>query len=214
MKRSMIFACLKDSFRDNQKNHIELRILGHKKENIFWNCPEDIKYFKERTLGLPVIYGYNTFKSLSCQPLPNRTNIIVTRRMGTVHSKKNLNLYYVNSVKDAESLAIELAWESGLEEIIYAGGRQIYNYVFRNNMIDHAYITDIYIEDWPEKFDLSVWEDDHEFSYRSPNLLKFRHAFDPTKWNCKEINKITTNDYILSFKEYIRQDFNKKRGVD
>lgn len=46
-----------------------------------WHLPEDLKHFKEITLGDPVIMGRKTWDSLpeNARPLPGRRNIVVTR---------------------------------------------------------------------------------------------------------------------------------------
>ncbi|WP_046376275.1 dihydrofolate reductase [Spirosoma radiotolerans] len=50
---------------------VENRLLCH--------LPDDLKFFKERTLGKTVIMGRRTFESIG-KPLPNRYNIILTRQ--------------------------------------------------------------------------------------------------------------------------------------
>src|SRR5438132_11171950 len=44
-----------------------------------WHLPEDFRWFKQLTTGHVVVMGRKTFESLG-KPLPNRTNIVVTRR--------------------------------------------------------------------------------------------------------------------------------------
>lgn len=46
-----------------------------------WNCPEDLKHFKELTMGGTLIMGYNTYRSLPTYPkgLPNRKNLVIVR---------------------------------------------------------------------------------------------------------------------------------------
>ena len=44
------------------------------------NIPEDLKRFKELTTGHTVVMGTNTWKSLPKKPLPNRRNIILSRK--------------------------------------------------------------------------------------------------------------------------------------
>ena len=41
--------------------------------------PEDLKYFKELTNNNVIVMGRKTWNSLPVNPLPNRTNIIITR---------------------------------------------------------------------------------------------------------------------------------------
>jgi len=58
------------------------RLLGIKKEGkhiLPWHIPEDFKHFKHSTNGCAIIMGRTTWESLPNRPLPNRTNIILTR---------------------------------------------------------------------------------------------------------------------------------------
>lgn len=48
-----------------------------------WHLPEDLKYFKRRTLGKPVIMGRNTWDSLGFA-LPGRLNIVISRQADLV----------------------------------------------------------------------------------------------------------------------------------
>jgi dihydrofolate reductase len=43
-----------------------------------WHLPEDFKWFKQCTTGATVLMGRKTFESLG-KPLPNRTNIVLSR---------------------------------------------------------------------------------------------------------------------------------------
>ncbi|MCT1452591.1 dihydrofolate reductase [Corynebacterium sp. p3-SID1145] len=45
-----------------------------------WHLPEDLKHFKETTLGSPVVMGRRTWESLPFSPLPSRANIIISSR--------------------------------------------------------------------------------------------------------------------------------------
>ena len=49
--------------------------------DIPWRIPEDMRHFREVTTGHPVVMGRVTFESIG-RPLPNRTNIVVTRDRG------------------------------------------------------------------------------------------------------------------------------------
>ena len=44
-----------------------------------WHISEDLKRFRRITTGHPVVMGRKTFESLGNRPLPNRTNIVVSR---------------------------------------------------------------------------------------------------------------------------------------
>ena len=43
-----------------------------------WHLPEDLRYFKQVTMGKPIIMGRRTFESIG-RPLPGRTSIVITR---------------------------------------------------------------------------------------------------------------------------------------
>ena len=42
-----------------------------------WHLPEDLKRFKKKTLGKPVIMGRRTWEAIG-KPLPDRQNIVVS----------------------------------------------------------------------------------------------------------------------------------------
>ncbi|NLO64740.1 MAG: dihydrofolate reductase [Clostridiales bacterium] len=50
-----------------------------KNNDLLFHLPEDLKYFKEKTLGKVIVMGGNTLLSLpDSKPLPNRTNIVLS----------------------------------------------------------------------------------------------------------------------------------------
>lgn len=51
--------------------------LGYKNQ-LLWNLPNDLKYFKEKTQNKVIIMGRKTFEALP-KRLPNRKHIIITR---------------------------------------------------------------------------------------------------------------------------------------
>lgn len=53
------------------------RVIG-RENKIPWHLPEDFRWFKQLTTGHVVLMGRKTFDSLG-KPLPNRTNLVVTR---------------------------------------------------------------------------------------------------------------------------------------
>ena len=53
------------------------REIGYKNK-LLWDIPKDMSRFKKLTTGHVVIVGDKTFESIG-KPLPNRTNIIITK---------------------------------------------------------------------------------------------------------------------------------------
>lgn len=72
------------------RSSIELRAIvamGRRGEIGFrgdmpWHLPEDLRHFKEMTMGHPVIMGRRTWESLPKRPLPGRVNVVLTRSEG------------------------------------------------------------------------------------------------------------------------------------
>ena len=56
----------------------ENNVIGSK-NNLPWNLPNDFKYFKNKTWGMPVIMGRKSYESLK-KSLPGRINIVVTSK--------------------------------------------------------------------------------------------------------------------------------------
>lgn len=82
-----------------------------------WKLSADLKYFKKLTTGHHIIMGRKTYESIG-RPLPNRTNIVVTRN-------KELELddvWLTHSIEDA----IDLAMSRGENEVFIIGGGTIY----------------------------------------------------------------------------------------
>src|SRR4051812_39267844 len=48
-----------------------------------WHLPDDLKHFKQLTLGHPIIMGRRTYESIG-KPLPGRRSIVVTSTLGRI----------------------------------------------------------------------------------------------------------------------------------
>lgn len=110
------------------------RAIG-RENKLLWKIPDDLKHFKELTLGHPVIMGRKTFESILGmlgKPLPGRTNIVVTRNSAWSHE----GVLVASSVDEALALA---ATQPGSDEIHIGGGAEIYAQVFPK--VDRLYLT-------------------------------------------------------------------------
>jgi len=85
--------------------------------NMPWHLPADLKRFKAITLGKPMVMGRKTFEAIG-RPLPGRRTIVVTR-------DPDWQAEGVETAPDLDA-AIRLAGETGPDQIIIAGGGQIY----------------------------------------------------------------------------------------
>lgn len=90
-----------------------------KDNDIPWHLPKDLKYFKEKTDGSPVVMGRKTFESIG-RALPNRLNIIVSRN--TEYQVPEGALLFSN-LEEAVKKASE---ETKTDKVFVIGGGQIY----------------------------------------------------------------------------------------
>ncbi|MNP89157.1 Dihydrofolate reductase [compost metagenome] len=110
MKISIIYA-----------QHAPTGAIGYAgQEAMPWHIPEDFKYFKDKTMGKPMVMGYNTFKSLP-RLLPGRFHYVLTRSE-ELHAKAMENgVQFVSSIQQAA----DLAKKNGHEELMVIGGAEV-----------------------------------------------------------------------------------------
>ncbi|MAU88514.1 MAG: diacylglycerol kinase [Flavobacteriaceae bacterium] len=87
---------------------------------LLWYNKDDLKRFKELTIGHSIIMGRKTFESLPNGALPNRKNIVLTREK----NYSNKNIFVANNINDA----IQLTKNDSNPFII--GGGEIYSLFF------------------------------------------------------------------------------------
>ena len=109
-----------------------------KDNDLIWHLPKDMKFFKDTTLGHHVIMGRKNFESIphKFRPLPNRTNIVITRQS----DYKAEDSIVVNSVEES----LKVAKSNGENEAFIIGGGQIYKLALEANLIDRIYLTRIH----------------------------------------------------------------------
>lgn len=112
--------------------HDKNRVIGYENK-MPWHLPGELKYFKETTMGKPMIMGRKTFESIG-RPLPGRRNIIITRNKEYHHE----GIEVVTSLKEA----IEIA--GNFPEIMIIGGEEIFKLALP--IADRLYITQIDFE--------------------------------------------------------------------
>ncbi len=115
----------------------ENHVIG-KDNDLIWNLPKDMKFFKDTTKGHFVIMGRKNFESIphKYRPLPNRTNVVVTRQ----ESYPAEGCIVVNSISDA----LIIAKEANDEEPFIIGGGEIYRLALEQDLVDIIYLTRIH----------------------------------------------------------------------
>jgi dihydrofolate reductase len=86
-----------------------------------WRLSSDLKHFKAATIGKPLVMGRKTYQSIGA-PLPGRTTIVVTRDASFAPAGVSV----AHDVDEALRVAEAAARASGSNEIVIAGGGEIY----------------------------------------------------------------------------------------
>lgn len=124
----------------------EKRALGIK-NGLLWKIEGDLPRFKTLTTGHPIIMGHKTYESIG-RPLPNRTNIVITRNPDF----KPEGVLVVSSIKEALGVARESVKHSvfNTKEIFVIGGGEIYKQALP--FVDRLYLTIVYNEPEADTF--------------------------------------------------------------
>ncbi|HEX2430497.1 MAG TPA: dihydrofolate reductase [Aestuariivirgaceae bacterium] len=107
-----------------------------------WKLSSDLKLFRQLTLGRPVIMGRRTWESLGIKPLPDRHNIVITRK-ADFQAKGAL---VVHSLPEALAVARRLAVADGSEEIAIIGGGEIFAEALAARLVDRIYLSQVDLE--------------------------------------------------------------------
>ncbi|MFK7786697.1 MAG: dihydrofolate reductase [Crocinitomicaceae bacterium] len=152
-----------------------------KNNDLMWNLPNDMRFFKETTSGHVVVMGRKNYESIpeKYRPLPNRENVVLTRNESYVAADCNI----FHSLEECMKY-----YQSEEERTVFIiGGGQIYREALEMDIVDEMYISHInhsYGADtfFPE-FDLTKWrvetileqpkDDRHEASF---SVLKYSKA--------------------------------------
>lgn len=106
-------------------------VIG-KEGGLPWRYPEDLKHFKNTTLGNAIIMGRGVFEELNEIPLPDRRNIVLSR------TQEYDNVESFSSLEDAfEALGEE-------DEVFIIGGGVLYRQAI--DIADKLIITEIHKE--------------------------------------------------------------------
>ena len=122
--------------------------IGKKTGELLFRISDDLKRFKILTTGHPIIMGRKTFESIG-KPLPDRTNIIVTRNTD----------YRVEGCLVAQTLedAIKKGGETD-NEVFVIGGGEIYKQALPYadklylTVVDGAAEGNVFFPEWKNDF--------------------------------------------------------------
>ena len=109
-----------------ERNHV----IGSNND-LPWHLPNDLRYFKEKTIGNTIIMGRKTFASIG-RALPKRRNVVITR---------NSEIEFPDGVEVIDNLDLVRQWnnEQPNEEFFIIGGGEVFNQAL--SFADRLYIT-------------------------------------------------------------------------
>jgi dihydrofolate reductase len=139
----------------NNKSKVSVIVAMDEKNGIgkgnalMWNIPEELKRFREITIGHPIIMGRKTHESIG-RVLPGRTNIVITRDKDFKAEGCVIVYSLEEAIEKARNVIASearqsLKKDSGLarmtdsEEIFIIGGGQIFEQAFP--LADKLYVT-------------------------------------------------------------------------
>ena len=96
---------------------------------IFWDVPEDLRHFKEKTFGGSVVMGRGTWESIGRKPLKGRRNLVVTSSALEYSEGGDPDTEFIPRLSDAPSDA----W--------VIGGAALIDEAFDAGFIDEFYVT-------------------------------------------------------------------------
>ena len=145
------------------------KVIG-KDNQLVWNLPNDMKFFKNVTWGMPVVMGRKTFEALG-KALPGRKNIVLTRQSGW----EAPNTVAVKKFEDA----VLLVKEMDVKEMMVIGGGEIFKMVMPK--ANRIYMTRVDAEPEGDAFfpviDPKEWKLVSEKDHEADEKHKYNYSF-------------------------------------
>lgn len=136
-----------------------------------WHLPNDFKYFKNKTWGMPVIMGRKSYEALK-ESLPGRTNIVITKKTD-FHPK---GAFVLNNIEGA----IEKAKESDAKEIFIIGGGEIFKQTI--GIVSRIYLTRVHAtlegDTYYPDIEKDLWKLVSEQSFPADDKNNYPYTFE------------------------------------
>ncbi|AWU44398.1 dihydrofolate reductase [Blattabacterium punctulatus] len=142
-----------------------------KNNKLMWHLPNDLKRFKNMTIGEIVLMGRKTFESIG-KPLPGRKNIILTKK-----NKIKLSYSYNGIFKIFSSL--KEVYDLNYKKIFVIGGEKIYTSTINKAKILELTIIHkkFYGDAKFPKINFKKWEKKYEFFYEKDKNHLYDYSF-------------------------------------
>ncbi len=141
----------------------ENRVIGVN-NTLPWRLPNDLKHFRRLTTGHAIVMGRKNYESIG-KPLPERTNIIVTRN----HDYRASGCLIAHSLDDALALA------KGDPEIFVIGGAEIYREALP--LADRLYLTQVHSAVEGDTFFPEINDNAWKETAREQHAADEKHAY-------------------------------------
>ena len=156
------------------------RAIGQDNKLIYW-LPNDLKRFKALTTGHTIVMGRKTFDSLPKGALPNRRNVVLTRKAEVGGLKAEGGSLKAEVGEETgpffyPSLEAALASCKADEEVFVIGGASVYEQAMA--VADRLLLTEV--DDVPEKADAFFpdYSEGWRETKREAHPKDERHAFE------------------------------------
>jgi len=144
-------------------------VIGNKNA-LPWHLPADFKYFKEATLGKPIVMGLNTFKSIGEKPLPDRKNIILNNDPNYIPPEGCFAARSIDEVLEMTKTA---------EEVMICGGASVYKQFLP--LADRLYLTlihqDFEGDTYFPNFDIKDYNEIKRIDNKADEKNKYDYSF-------------------------------------
>lgn len=136
---------------------------------LLWHLPKDLKHFKELTSEHPIIMGRKTYMSIG-KPLPNRTNIVVSRKKDWFEE----GILIVGSIKEALKFAKKID-----EQIFVLGGGNIYEQTLElTDKLEVTLVkTHLKADTYFPKINPQIWNKTEEICHEKDDKNEFDFCF-------------------------------------
>lgn len=143
-------------------------VIG-KDNKLLWHLPNDMKFFRNTTWGMPVVMGRKTYDALAGEPLPGRFNFVITRNKDWNPQNEKVK------VVDSLDAAIAGASETDAKEAFVIGGGEIYKQSM--SMADKIYMTRVHMVLEGDAFFPVIDEKDWELTSNLDFPVDEKHAY-------------------------------------
>jgi dihydrofolate reductase len=139
-----------------------------KDNDLMWNLPDDMRFFRDTTLHHHIIMGRKNYDSIpeKYRPLKDRTNLILSRNADFIAP----NCVVFQTIEQAFAYSVE----AGETELFVIGGAQVYDLALQTGKVDRMYLTFV----------------DADFE----SADTFFPAFNTSDWTRTELNKKEVDD--------------------